>query len=413
MRRCLPARAAGAATIATMRKRATRPVRGAFRRRLLASGKVESPHTSHMRVPFIDLAAAWDELAEELDGAAQGVMRSGWYVLGPETETFEHEFAAYCEAKHCVGVANGLDALTLILRGYEIGKGDEVIVPAHTFIATWLAVSRVGATPIPADVDPQTYTIDSSLIEPAITKRTRAIIGVHLYGQPADMNGITEVARTYNLKVIEDAAQAHGARYCDRRVGGLGDAAAFSFYPTKNLGACGDGGAVVTDDDELADAVRVLRNYGSRQKYGHEVIGVNSRLDELQAALLRVKLRVLDEWNARRRRVAERYMMGLSDARLQLPSVPDWGEPVWHLFVVQVDDRDSFLQEVAGNAIEALIHYPVAPHQARAYAAIGRGVALPETERLVSRVVSLPISPHISEDNVDWVIAVCRRAGGE
>ncbi len=295
-----------------------------------------------MKVPFLDLSSPYTELKEELDAAYLRVMGSGWYILGREVQAFEEEFAAYCGAEHCVGVGNGLEALHLILRAYGIGEGDEVIVPANTYIATWLAASYAGARPVPVEPDERTYNLDAGLVEAAITPRTRAIIAVHLYGQPADMDPINEVASRYGLKVIEDAAQAHGARYKGRPAGALGDAAGFSFYPGKNLGAVGDGGAVVTDDAVLADGVRVLRNYGSRVKYHNEVRGFNSRLDELQAALLRVKLTRLDEWNARRKALAARYaeaLRGVPD--LTLPSEPEWAEPVWHLFVARIHDATT------------------------------------------------------------------------
>ncbi|MDP2752964.1 MAG: DegT/DnrJ/EryC1/StrS family aminotransferase, partial [Nitrospirota bacterium] len=252
-----------------------------------------------MKIPFLDLRAAYLELAPELDEAYHRVMQSGWFILGAEVDAFENEFADYCDAKQCVGVGNGLEALHLILRAMDIGPGDEVIVPSNTYIATWLAVSYAGATPVAVEPDRRTFNLDSARIEAAITPRTRAIIAVHLYGQPADMDPIIEIARRHNLRVIEDAAQAHGARYKGRRAGSLGDAAGFSFYPGKNLGALGDGGAVTTDDETLAGRIRVLRNYGSSIKYHNELKGYNSRLDELQAAFLRVKLKHLDTWNAR------------------------------------------------------------------------------------------------------------------
>ncbi len=265
-----------------------------------------------MNVPFLDLKTPYYEIKEELDAAWHRVMASGWYVLGQEVESFEHEFAAYCEAKHCVGVGNGLDALYLILRAMEIGPGDEVIVPSNTYIATWLAVSMTGATPVPVEPDEVSYNIDPALIEAAITTRTKAILPVHLYGLPADLEPILKIASRHGLRVLEDAAQAHGARYKGKRIGAHGDAVAWSFYPGKNLGAFGDGGAVTTNDRHLAEKLRALRNYGSRVKYVNEVKGVNSRLDPLQAAVLRVKLKYLDEWNERRKRVASLYLERLA-----------------------------------------------------------------------------------------------------
>jgi len=358
-------------------------------------------------IPFLDLHAAYLELRAELDAAAQRVLASGWYILGAEVEAFEREFAAYCEVEHCIGVGNGLDALHLILRAYGIGPGDEVIVPANTYIATWLAVSYAGAKPVPVEPDARTYNLDPALIEAAITPATKAILPVHLYGQPADMDPINAVAARHGLKVIEDAAQAHGARYKGRRVGGLGDAAGFSFYPGKNLGALGDGGAVVTKDAELAERVRVLRNYGSRVKYHNEVKGFNSRLDELQAALLRVKLPVLDEWNQRRRAAAARYLEEWAGSELGLPFVPDWAEPVWHLFVVRHPQRDELQQRLHQAGIGTMIHYPVPPHLQPAYAELGYGVgAFPITEAMHCEVLSLPMGPHLTAAQQQSVVSV-------
>ena len=350
-----------------------------------------------MKVPFLDLQAAYHELQEELDAACRRVMSSGWYILGQEVEAFESEFAAYCGVRHCIGVSNGLDALELILRGYGIGAGDEVIVPANTFIATWLAVSRAGAVPVPVEPNESTHTIEADHVEKALSPRTRAVMPVHLYGQPADMGPIQALAQRHGLKVIEDAAQAHGARYRGKRAGGLGDAAGFSFYPGKNLGAMGDGGAVATNDDELAARIRLLRNYGSQVKYYNEIKGCNARLDALQAAMLRVKLGRLDEWNLRRRRVAERYLNALSRMpHLVLPQVPDGVEPAWHLFVVRHPRRDELQRHLSGAGIETLIHYPVPPHLSPAYADLSyvRG-DYPRTERIADTLLSLPIGPHV------------------
>ena len=293
-----------------------------------------------MKIPFLDIKASYLELKEGFDAAYQRVMDSGWYIQGEELKAFETEFAEYCGVKHCIGVGNGLDALHLILRAMDIGEGDEVIVPANTFIATWLAVTYAGATPVPVEPDERTYNIAPSKIEAAITKRTKAIMPVHLYGQPADMDPIVEIAARYNLKVIEDAAQAHGAKYKGRHTGGLGDAAGFSFYPGKNLGAFGDGGTVTTNDAELAKKVRMLGNYGSSVKYKNDIKGFNSRLDELQAAFLRVKLKKLAEWNKRRKVIANCYLNELEGVKdIILPYVPDWADPVWHLFVVHTKER--------------------------------------------------------------------------
>nr|WP_218107933.1 DegT/DnrJ/EryC1/StrS family aminotransferase [Nostoc sp. KVJ20] len=356
---------------------------------------------------FLNFEASYLELQEELDAAYQRVMKAGWYILGREVEAFEVEFAAYCQTKYCIGVGNGLDALHLILRAMNIGNGDEVIVPTNTYIASWLAVSYAGATPVPVEPDEKTYNINPQLIEAAITERTKAILVVHLYGQPADMDAINTIAHRYNLKVIEDAAQAHGARFKDRRVGSLGDAAGFSFYPTKNLGAIGDGGAVTTNDVDLADKVRLLRNYGSRVKYENEIQGYNSRLDELQAAFLRVKLTKLDEWNSRRVYIAEQYLQRLvKTANLTLPFVPNWAESVWHLFVVRHPKRYGLEQHLRQAGIGTLIHYPIPPHLSGAY--IGSGWhegSFAIAEQLAKEVLSLPLHPHLTEEQVSIIVS--------
>jgi len=364
-----------------------------------------------MKVPFLELKPAYEELRAECDAAYHRVMDSGWYLLGQETEAFESEFAAYCEAKHCIAVGNGLDALHLILRAYGIGAGDEVIVPTNTFIATWLAVSYAGAVPVPVEPDPRTYNLDPERIEAVLTRRTRAIMPVHLYGQPADLDPILAVAREHHLKVIEDNAQAQGARYKGRRTGSIGDAAGNSFYPGKNLGAFSDAGAVTTNDTELADRVRALRNYGSTRKYYHDAKGFNSRLDELQAAFLRVKLKKLDEWNERRRRVAARYLSGLSEMDgLTRPFVLKWAEPAWHLFVVCHPNRDAFQQKLAAADIGAQIHYPVPPHLSRAYAEGGsKRNAFPIAEAMAKSVLSLPMGPHLSSQQTDYVVEEVNR----
>lgn len=360
-----------------------------------------------MNVPFLDLQSPYRELKDDLDAAYRRVMNSGWYIGGEEVAAFEAEYARYCETKHCIGVGNGLDAIHLILRAMEIGAGDEVIVPANTFIATWLAITYAGAQPVPVEPDERTYNIAPERIISAITPRTRAIVAVHLYGQPAEMSAITEIAKQHNLKIIEDAAQAQGARYRGRRVGGLGDAAGFSFYPGKNLGAMGDAGAVTTNDDRLAERIRALGNYGSRVKYHHEVQGFNSRLDPLQAAFLRVKLARLDEWNERRRAVANLYLESFAETpELTLPFVPSWAEPVWHLFVVRHAKRD-FLQQYLNDAkIGTLIHYPVPPHLSGAYKNEGWQVGnFPLSEQMANSVLSLPIGPHLARESQLRVIS--------
>lgn len=357
-------------------------------------------------IPFLDLKAPYLELKAEMDDAYRRVMESGWFITGREVEAFETEFAAYCGVKHCIGVGNGLDALHLILRALEIGPGDEVIVPSNTYIATWLAVSYAGATPVPVEPDPLTHNIAPELIEAAITPRTKAIIPVHLYGQPADMDPITALAARRGLKVIEDAAQAHGARYRARRAGSLGDAAGFSFYPGKNLGALGDGGAVTTDDDALAERVRLLRGYGSKVRYCHEVKGFNSRLDELQAAFLRVKLARLDQWNERRREIAKCYLTQVKTAGLRLPSVLEGTEPVWHLFAACHPERERLQATLKGAGVETLIHYPVPPHRQDAYRDMGLPAgSYPISERLAREVLSLPIGPHLEQDACAEVVA--------
>ena len=364
-----------------------------------------------MKVPFLELKPTYEELRAEIDAAYHRVMDSGYYLLGRELESFEGEFAAFTGTKHCVVVGNGLDALHIILKAYGIGAGDEVIVPSNTFIATWLAVSYAGAMPVPVEPDPRTFNIDPARIEAAITPRTKAIMPVHLYGQPADMDPINELARKRGLKVIEDNAQAQEARYRGKNTGTLGDVAGTSFYPGKNLGAFGDAGAVTTNDAELADRVRTLRNYGSKKKYFYDYKGYNSRVDELQAAFLRAKLKVLPEWNGRRRKIAAAYLAGLKDVSgLVLPVVPDWAEPVWHLFVVQHPKRDALQQKLAEAGVGTLIHYPVPSHLSDAYADMGlkRG-ALPVVERMAESVLSLPIGPHLTQPQVDFVIETVMR----
>jgi dTDP-4-amino-4,6-dideoxygalactose transaminase len=359
-----------------------------------------------MTVPFLDLNSAYEELRYELDAAYRRVMESGRYILGEEVEAFERAWADYCGARHCVGVGNGLEALHLALLAMGVGPGDEVLVPANTYIATWFAVSETGAVPVPVEPDPLTRNIDPEGIAPAITSRTKVVLPVHLYGLPAPMDRIREVARRYGLLVLEDAAQAHGALDRGRRCGALGDAAAFSFYPGKNLGAIGDAGAVVTNDDQIANRVRVLRNYGSRVKYDNEVRGYNSRLDPLQAAFLRVKLAHLDEWNERRRTLASLYQERLRDVPgLTLPAESEGVSSCWHLFVVRHPLRDALQSWLAGSGIGTLIHYPVPPHLSKAYAADGhREGSYPVTEGLALQVLSLPMGPHVTPTQADEVV---------
>lgn len=363
-----------------------------------------------MKVPFLDFVGAHDEIANALDEAYHRVIRSGWLILGPEVQAFEDEFAAYCGVRHCIGVASGLDALTLILRALDIGPGDEVIVPSNTYIATWLAVTHCGAVPVPVEPDPTTHTLDPARVEAGITPRTRAILPVHLYGHPADMDPIMDLAHRHGLKVVEDNAQAQGAFYKGRRTGSLGDAAGVSFYPTKNLGALGDAGAVTTNDAALADCVRVLRNYGSRRKYVNECAGFNSRLDELQAAFLRVKLQKLDAWNARRRQIASRYAEALQGIEgLTLPATAAWAEHVWHVFVVCTSARDLLQEGLRERGIGTLIHYPIPPHRSEAYeATTAGGSPRPIADRLAATVLSIPLNPTLSDEQADFVVNALR-----
>lgn len=364
-----------------------------------------------MHIPFLDLKATYLELKPEIDKAVADILGSGRYVHGQAVESFETAFARRCNAAHAVGVANGLDALHLALRALGIGPGDEVIVPSNTFIATWLAVSYCGATPVPVEPMEGTHNLDASRVEAAITRRTRCIIPVHLYGQPADIDAIKAVADRHGLKLVEDAAQAHGARYRGYPVGALADAAAWSFYPGKNLGAFGDGGAVTTNNSELAERIRRLGNYGSRVKYIHDEPGFNSRLDPIQAACLSIKLGRLDDWNARRRRIASMYLDALQGCSVVLPEVPVWADPVWHLFVVRVKNRKDVQADLAAQGIETLIHYPVPPHMQGAYAGarIGKG-SLPIAEKLAEEVLSLPMGPHLSLDDASRVAQALRES---
>lgn len=365
-------------------------------------------------VRFLDLGATYRELKMEIDAAVARVLDSGWYLLGAELDAFETEYAAYTGARYCIGVGNGLEALHLTLRAMDIGPGDEVLVPSNTYIATWLAVSQVGATPVPVEPDEHTYNMDPQRIEEAITPRTRAILPVHLYGQPADMAPILACAKKHGLKVLADGAQAHGARYRGAAIGGLGDATAWSFYPGKNLGAYGDAGAVTTDDPALAERIRILRNYGSRAKYVNEVQGYNSRLDEIQAAILRVKLRHMDTWNARRARVAATYSEALAECALVLPIVPVGMEPAWHLYVVRHPQRDALQRDLQARGIQTLIHYPIPPHCQQAYDNLGLPTgSFPVAESMADSALSLPIGPHLSaaqqERVIDAVIELCHK----
>lgn len=363
-------------------------------------------------VEFLDLRAGAHARRDELLAAAAAVIDSGWFILGEQVSAFEQEFARYCDAPSAVGVANGLDAISLALRALDIGAGDEVIVPSNTYIATWLAVSHVGAVPVGVEPDPATYNIDPALVEAAISPATRAIIAVHLYGQPADLDPLREICRRRGLALIEDAAQAHGARYKGKRIGSSEDAlVTWSFYPGKNLGALGDGGAL-TGRSAITETVGKLRNYGSVRKYVHECIGYNSRLDEMQAAFLRAKLPHLDAENDHRRAIAARYTAGLADTTLILPTVPPWAEPVWHLYVVRHPERDALAAHLNAQGIGTVIHYPTPPHRQPAYASLNQGEgSFPISEQLHREVLSLPIGPMLRDDEVDQVIDAVRRFG--
>lgn len=363
-------------------------------------------------IPFLDLKTINLRQKEQFHEALERVLQSGWLILGKELEAFEQEFARYCGVKFCIGVANGLEALHLTLKAWGVGDGDEVIVPSNTYIATWLAVSQTGATPIPVEPNIHSYNLDPTLIEAAITSRTKAIIPVHLYGQSADMRPIMDIAKRNNLKVLEDAAQAHGATYQSKKVGGLGDAAAFSFYPGKNLGALGDGGAITTNDPELAERLRVLRNYGSKTKYHNEIQGYNSRLDELQSAFLREKLPLLDVDNAHRIIIANRYSDGLKELHgLITPENVGGGDHVWHLYAVRHPKRNK-LQKILGDlGIGTMIHYPVSPHlqDAYKYLNIPKG-RLPISEKIHDEIFSLPIGPTMQLSDADKVIEAVQQA---
>ena len=361
---------------------------------------------SNNQIQFLDLKQPQRELKDKLMSAFERVLDSGWFIMGKECERFEAAFAEYCGVKHCIGVGNGLEALHLILRAAGIGPGDEVIVPSNTYIATWLAVSYAGATPVPVEPDENTFNIDPKKVEEKITRSTKAILAVHLYGRVAAMNELQKICDKHKIMLFEDAAQAHGSKLGDRKSGNLSLAAGFSFYPGKNLGALGDAGAVTTNDDALAKQVRILRNYGSQKKYYNEVKGYNSRLDEIQAAFLCEKLNALDEWNARRVELANLYSESLAGIdELQLPEHGEPGEHTWHLYVVKTRKRDELAKHLAEKGIGTIIHYPVPPHLSEAYddARISRGT-LPIAEKLADSNLSLPIGPHMQDRQIDLTI---------
>lgn len=358
-----------------------------------------------MNIPFVSFGPMHDEIHQEMLDKFHELYQKDWYINGPEVEKFEHEFAKYCGAKYCVGCGNGLDSLYLILRGYEIQAGDEVIVPSNTYIATALAVSYTGAKPVFVEPNIATYMINPELIEAKITEKTKAILVVHLYGQTAEMDKINQIAKKYRLKVIEDAAQAHGAKYKGVRAGNLGDAAGFSFYPSKNLGALGDGGAVVTNDPVLAAKIKALANYGSDRKYHNIYQGINSRLDEIQAGFLRIKLSHLDQWNAQRRTIAEKYLTYIEHKQIIKPTVGADAEPIWHIFAVRTKNRSEFQKYLKENGIGTVIHYPIAMHLQVAYKDLNikRG-HLPIAEQIAEEEISLPMWYGMKDEAINEVI---------
>lgn len=358
-----------------------------------------------MRIPFVSFLPMEKELNSELRGAFDRVFKSSWYIEGREDEAFEKAFAEYCGANYCVGCGNGLDALMLALKALNIGEGDEVIVPSNTYIATALAVTYVGATPAFVEPDIRTYNINPALIEEAITDKTKAIMPVHLYGQPCDMDPIMATAKKHNLYVIEDCAQAHGARYKGRNIGSFGDAAGFSFYPGKNLGALGDAGATVTDNQEIADKVRCLGNYGSDYKYHHIYKGNNSRLDELQAAFLSAKLPLLDKMNVERRKIADRYLREINNPQIALPFVPDYAEPVWHIFAIRCKKRDELEKYLKEKDIGTNKHYPIPIHKQDCYIEFAN-LNLPIAEEISATELSLPLYYGMTDEQIDYVVEV-------
>ena len=357
-----------------------------------------------MNVPFVDLQVQYQVLADEIHEAIASVLARGDFILGQAVGLFEEEFAAYCEVRHAVGVGSGTAGLELALRALGIGQGDEVITAANTFIATVLAISYTGATPVLVDIDPDTYNLRSDAVEAAITRRTKALVPVHLYGQPADMDRLRAVADRYDLAIVEDACQAHGARYKGRRTGSLGDLAVFSFYPSKNLGAYGDGGIVVTNDAQVAYTLRMLRNYGQSRKYHHLTRGYNHRLDTLQAAILRVKLRHLDNWLAARRAHARQYNQRLASTPVATPVEPEFAESVYHLYVIRAEARDQLAAHLRQHGIDTGIHYPIPIHRQPAYGDLGHAAgSFPVTERYAEQILSLPMYAELSAEAIDYV----------
>ncbi len=357
-----------------------------------------------MKIEFVDLQKQYQTYKPEFDEAIHAVLNKSNYILGEEVEKFEKDFATYCETKHCIGVASGTDALFLILKALEIGHGDEVITVSNTFIASALTISMAGATPVFVEMDEKTYNIDPQAIEAKITAKTKAIMPVHLYGQPAAMEELQAIAKKHNLYIVEDACQGHGSRYKGKRVGGIGNAAAFSFYPGKNLGAYGDGGAITTNDDDLAFKMRMLRNYGQKVKYHHLMKGFNSRLDTIQAAVLNVKLKYLDQWNSRRREIAQKYTELLSPLGIKTPFVSPDCEHIFHIYLIQVEKRDELMKYLGTQGITALIHYPVPIHMQEAYKELGyKKGDFPKTETYSEKILSLPMFAELTDEEVEYI----------
>lgn len=356
-------------------------------------------------IKFLDLHKINERFRPEIDAAIKRVLDSGWYILGKEDEKFESDFAAFCGVKHCIGCANGLDALNLIIKGYGFGAGDEIIAPANTYIASILAITQNNCTPVLVEPDLKTYNINPDLIEEKITQKTKAIMVVHLYGQAVEMEKIQELAKKYNLKIIEDSAQAHGAIYKSKRTGNLGDASGFSFYPGKNLGCLGDGGCVTTNDDELAAKIRAIRNYGSNIKYNNILQGINSRLDEIQAAVLDIKYRFLDEDNEKRRKIADFYSKNIKNPLITLPETYARESHVWHIYPVRTVNRNKLQQFLLDNGIQTLIHYPIPPHKQQCFKE-WNNLSFPITEKIHEEILSIPISPVLSAAEMQKVVEV-------
>jgi dTDP-4-amino-4,6-dideoxygalactose transaminase len=363
-----------------------------------------------MRVPFLNFEPMHTEIRNDIVETFKKIYDNNWFILGPRVEAFESDFSKYCGTNYCISCGNGLDALSIILRGYDIGEGDEVIVPSNTYIATALAVSYVGAKVVFVEPSIKTFNIDENKIEEAITKKTKAIIAVHLYGRPAEINKIKALCEKYNLKLIEDAAQSHGAIYNGKKTGNLGDAAGFSFYPGKNLGAFGDSGAILTSDKALAEKVRAIRNYGSNIKYYNEYKGVNSRLDEIQAGFLSIKLNHLDKWNADRQKIAKFYLDKINNSKIILPDISSVTDSVWHVFAIRTEYRDDLINYLKSNGIETLIHYPVPIHLQKAYTDLGYNVGdFSVAETISKTVLSLPIWYGMKNDEINYIITVINK----